>query len=537
MNPRAFDTIVIGAGAAGCVVANRLSADPKRRVALIEAGTSDRRFPLSLKTTLPIGNIFLLPHARTNWQFEFRGGPGVNHRAIPCPRGKLLGGCTSVNGTVYIRGHPLDYDEWAALGNTGWGWADVLPFYKRHEHRDRGADAWHGRGGELHVQKPRESNPLAHAFVQAAAEAGFDRNDDFNGAQQDGFGIFDLNQRDGVRWSASRAFLHPVMQRPNLTVFDDTLVERIRLQGHRAVGVTVRRGGQRVELDAGTEVVLCGGTVNSPQLLMLSGIGPASLRAHGIEVVHERPGVGANLQDHPTVSLAMTNPGAESYAMSWRTAPRVALAPLRYALGRRGMLASNAAEAGGFIRTRPDLDRPDVQYTFMVGMKDNPRTLPRRHGYFLHMAVLRPATRGRLELVSSDPAAKPVLRPEFLEDPRDVRTLIHAMREARRIVAQPALRRLSGDELLPGRAVEDDAALERYIRDKVATTYHPVGTCKMGPPSDPLAVVDPQLRVHGLDGLRVADASIMPNLIGGNTSAPSMMIGERVTQFILEPAR
>ncbi|HRH85499.1 MAG TPA: GMC family oxidoreductase N-terminal domain-containing protein [Rubrivivax sp.] len=534
MNPQGFDTIVVGAGAAGCIVANRLSTDPRRRVALVEAGASDRRFPLNFKTTLPIGNIFLLPNEHYNWQFEFSGGAGVKHRRIPCPRGRLFGGCTSVNGTVYIRGHRLDYDEWAALGNVGWSWDEVLPFFKRHEDYDRGPNSWHGSGGELSVQRPAESNPLAHAFVDAAAEAGFARNDDFNGAAQDGFGIFDLNQRDGVRWSSSRAFLHPVLQRPNLNVFDDALVERIRVQGQRAVGVTLRRHGQTIELDAGTEVVLCGGTVNSPQLLMLSGIGPGSLSALGVRVQHELPGVGHNLQDHPTVSLAVTNPSAESYALSWRTAPRVALAPLRYAFGHRGMLASNAAEAGGFIRTRPDLGRPDVQYTFMVGMKDNPRTLPRKHGYFLHMAVLRPTTRGRIELASRDPAAKPVLHPEFLEDRRDVETLMRAMHEARRIVSMPALARLSGDELLPGPAIVDDAALEGFIREGVATTYHPVGTCKMGPASDPMAVVDPQLRVHGLQGLRVADASIMPNLVGGNTSAPSMMIGERAAQFILE---
>ena len=529
----AFDTLIIGAGAAGCVIANRLSADPKRRVALIEAGPSDRRFPLNLKTTLPIGNTFLLPHAATNWQHEYRGGAGVGHRLIPCPRGRLLGGCTSVNGTVYMRGHRLDYDDWAALGNTGWGWDEVLPFYKRHEDHDRGASAWHGSGGELSVQRPAQSNPLAHAFVQAAAEAGFARNDDFNGDTQDGFGIFDLNQRKGVRWSSSRAFLHPVLERPNLTVYTDALVERIRLAGGRAVGVTLRHEGQLLDLDAGTEVIVCAGTVNSPQLLMLSGIGPGSITRHGIKLLHELPGVGANLQDHPTVSLAMSNPSAESYALSWRAAPSVAMAPLRYAFGRRGMLASNAAEAGGFIRSLPGLERPDLQYTFMVGMKDNPRTLPRRHGYFLHMAVLRPATRGRVDLVSGDPAARPLMHPEFLEAQEDVEALMRAMRQARRIAAMPALARLSGVELMPGPAVEDDAALEAFVRERVATTYHPVGTCKMGPASDPLAVVDPLLRVHGLQGLRVADASIMPNLIGGNTSAPAMMIGERAAHFIL----
>ncbi len=536
MSASGFDFVIVGAGAAGCVLANRLSADPACRVALIEAGPSDRKFPVNIKTTLPIGNIFLLPHARYNWEHQFSGGPGVNRRSIPCPRGKLVGGSTSVNGTVYIRGHRLDYDEWAALGNPGWGYADVLPVYKQHENYAGGASTYHGAGGELDVQRLAQANPLADAFVNAAVEAGHARNEDFNGAQQDGFGLFDLNRRDGVRWSSSRAFLHPVLQRRNLQLFTDTLVERIELKGTRAIAVRARRAGQALQLTAATEVILAGGTVNSPQLLLLSGIGPAApLQRHGIAVAHELAGVGANLQDHPTVSIAMLNPSAESYALSWRSAGRVAMAPLHYLLRRRGMLASNAAEAGGFIRSLPGLDRPDVQYTFMVGMKDNPRTLPRQHGYFLHMAVLRAATRGTLELASSDPAARPLMRPNFLDDPADVRTLVRALREARRIIGMPALQRISGAELSPGPAVQDAATCEAFIRSKLATTYHPVGTCKMGPASDPLAVVDAQLRVHGVDGLRVADASIMPNLIGGNTSAPAMMIGERAANFILHP--
>jgi choline dehydrogenase len=535
--PKGYDYLIIGAGAAGCVLANRLSADPACRVALIEAGPSDRSFPLNLKTLLPIGNIFLLPSEQTNWQHEFTGGAALGGRKIACPRGKLWGGSTSVNGTVYMRGHPLDYDEWAQLGNPGWAYPDVLPYFKQHEHYNRyaatNADC-HGHTGELHVQRPAQSNPLAHAFVQAATQAGHARNEDFNSGTQDGFGLFDLNQHGGERWSSSRAFLHPVLGRSNLTVWTGALVERIRIQNNRAVGVDLRHAGQAAQLDAGLEVIVCAGTVNSPQLLMLSGIGPANrLTELGISVTQDRPGVGANLQDHPTVSLGRLNPSAESYALSWRTAHRVALAPFRYAFQRSGMLASNAAEAGGFIRSQPGLDRPDVQYTFMVGMKDNPRTLPRQHGYYLHMAVLRAATRGSLELASKDPTAKPVMRPNFLEDNADIATLTRALREARRIVGMPALARLSGAEVLPGPGVQDDAALEAFIRQRVATTYHPVGTCKMGSALDPMAVVDAQLRVHGVQGLRVADASIMPNLIGGNTSAPAMMIGERAAHFIL----
>ena len=534
---KTYDYVIIGAGAAGCVLANRLSADPAVTVALVEAGPSDRRFPVNWKTTLPIGNIFLLPHERYNWQHVFSGGPAVNNREIACPRGRLFGGCTSVNGTVYIRGHHTDYDEWAALGNEGWGYGDVLPWFMKHENHWRGGDQWHGTGGELDVQRPPSTHVLAHAFVDAAAQAGHARNEDFNGQRQDGFGIFDLNQRGGVRLSSSRAFLHPVMARPNLDVYADTTVSRIEVRNGRAVGIVGQQGGQELKLGAGTEVVVSGGAINSPQLLMLSGMGDANgLERVGVRVAHALPGVGANLQDHPTVSVAMDNPGAESYALSMRTLSRSLTAPWTYLLGRRGMLSSNGAEAGGFLSSRPDLARPDLQMTFMVGMKENARTMPRRHGVVLHVAVLRPATRGSIRLRSNDPAAKPELRPNFLEDRADVLTLVEGLRQVRRVLGMPALAKYTGTELSACAGKHGDDELEAYVRATVATTYHPVGTCKMGPSSDPMAVVDPLLRVHGIDGLRVADASIMPNIIGGNTSAPSMMIAERAAHFILTGA-
>ena len=376
---------------------------------------------------------------------------------------------------------------------------------------------------------------MSHAFVEAAIQVGHLRNNDFNGETQDGYGLYEVNQRNGIRLSASRAFLHPVIRRKNLTVYSDTLVERIELQGMRARGLTVSMSGQRRVLTASQEIILSGGAINSPQLLMLSGIGPAAhLARNGINPVVDLRGVGLNLQDHPTVYVSSTDPTATSYALSPKSALRMALSPFQYAFGRTGMIASNVAEAGGFVRTLPHLDRPDIQMTFLTGLKSNARTIPRDHGFVVLVQLLRPESRGRIELASSDPNDKPILIPKFLETAADVETLMRGVREARRIFSASAIARFGGSEIEPGQSIVDDIDLESVVRRQVNTAYHPVGTCKMGPNTDADAVVDSSLRVYGVEGLRVADASIMPTIIGGNTAAPSMMIGERVADFILK---
>lgn len=531
-----FDYIVIGSGSAGSLMANRLSADPANRVALIEAGPSDKQWPVNLKTAMPVGNIFLLPHEKYNWKQALTGNAAVNNRTINFPRGKLFGGCSAINGGVYIRGQRADYDAWADTGNDGWAYDDVLPAFKAVENYAGPDTPWHGKGGELDVQKPKSWNPVSAAIVDAAEQAGHRRNDDFASDRQDGFGRYDLNQRSGTRLSSARAFLHPVLDRANLTVMADTMVRRILFDRGRAVGLEIETGGARSTIAARREIILCAGATNSPQLLMLSGIGPQDhLREMGIDLVHHLPGVGAHLQDHPTVHVAMENPSAESYAVSAKVLPRILASPFKYLLKREGMLASNVAEAGGFLCT-DGTGRPDIQITFLAGLKLDARSVPRRHGYMGLIQLLRPKSSGSVRLASNRPEDKPVIDPNFFADPYDMQTLIAGFRACRHIFAQPALAAMTGAEIEPGAQHQSDVEIGAALRKIVNTAYHPTGTCKMGPDSDPMAVVDNRLRVRGVSGLRVVDASVMPDIISGNTSAPTMMIAQRAAQFILQDA-
>ncbi len=525
-----YDFVIVGAGTAGCALASRLSADRNTRVLLIEAGGPDKNPMIHM----PAGLSELVPGGPENWEFETQPEPNLENRRLFWPRGKVLGGSSSINAMIYVRGHPHDYDDWAALGNAGWAFADVLPYFRLSEDQERGPSEYHGVGGPLAVSDLRYRNPLTDAFLEAAQEAGCTSNDDFNGPRQDGIGRYQVTQRDGRRCSTAAAFLRPAMDRPNLTVLTGALAQRVVFDGRRAVAVEYRTATGVERADAAREVLLAGGAVNSPQLLMLSGVGPAAhLSAHGITAVADLPGVGENLQDH--LDICINYATGERGTYNYSTVQRLGVA-LRYMLTRNGPGTSNAAEAGGFLRTVDDLDRPDIQLHFLpANMEQHGREQVAEKGLTLHICMLRPQSRGRIRLASPDPGAHPAIFPNYLDQESDLAVMVEGVRIGRRIFQAAPLARITRRELHPGAGVEEDQQLREFLRRRAETIYHPVGTCRMG--EDDMAVVDAGLKVHGLEALRVVDASVMPRLIGGNTNAPTLMIAEKAVDTILDRSR
>lgn len=528
-----FDYVIVGGGSAGCVLAARLSADPAVRVCLVEAGGRGDGWAVKV----PLGIIATVPAPFINWGFKTVPQRELGGRRTYQPRGRVLGGSSAINAMIYTRGHTSDYDAWAAAGNPGWSYEDLLPYFKRAEGNLQLKGALHGNDGPLPVDAVRTGNPLLQVFVEAGKQAGYKENSDFNGPEQEGVGVYQVTQREGERWSAARAYLEPVLSRPNLTVLTHAWARRIRFQDRRAVGVDVYRGGQIKTLSARREVILSAGAFQSPQLLLLSGLGDGeALQSLGIPVVAHLPWVGQNLQDHLDYTVIHRAKTLDVLGGSPGGVLRLLKEIGRYRRERRGMVASNIAEAGGFLKSDPALPAPDIQLHFCTAVVHNHgRTLRHLlHGYTLHACLLRPKSRGTVKLASHDPMAPPLIDPRYLDEPEDLDLLVKGVRMARSILNAPAFAPYKRGEMF-AEGVESEEGLKAAIRARAETIYHPAGTCRMG--LGPDAVVDPELKVHGVERLRVVDASIMPTLISGNTNAPTIMIAEYASDIIRGTAR
>jgi choline dehydrogenase len=517
-----FDYIIIGAGSAGCVIANRLTEDPEIRVILLEAGGPDKKQEIHIP--LAFSKLF---KSECDWAYETEKQPHLNNRNLYWPRGKVLGGSSSINAMIYIRGNRLDYDCWHKLGNQGWSYQELLPYFKKAENRDGGDSQYHGKNGPLNVADLQLVNPLSQAFVEAGQEIGLARNDDFNGQEQGGVGFYQVTQKKGKRHSTAVAYLKPAMKRPNLTVLTGSHATRLLFDQKRVTGVEYIRNSKKEQIRASREIILCGGAVNSPQLLMLSGIGPEDhLRALNIPVIANLPGVGENLLDHLMVPVAYECTSPVSLA-----AAETLINVLKYLFFGKGPLTSNVGEAGGFAKSRENLLAPDLQFIFgPIYYINHGFERPEGHGFTFVPILLKPKSRGKIRLRAIDPFIAPIIDPNYLNDEEDMQVLVEGVKIGRRFAKAKAFDRYRGKETYPGPQAASDDDLREYIRNRVETLYHPVGTCKMG--SDSMSVVDSSLRVRGLEGLRVADASIMPEIVSGNTNAPTIMVAEKAAEMI-----